>query len=81
MLLDLASICWTQCPTLSSSSCREACKKEPTNATLLDAYSCLLAEVEDAQAVPALLRAIEVAPHSGHEKYMYLAQVSGATMM
>jgi len=54
---------------------RLAVKMEPTNAALLDAYACLLAEVEDGGAPAALLKAVEVAPQSGHEKYMYLAQV------
>lgn len=52
-------------------------KLEPTNAALLDAYACLLAELEDDGAAAALQQAVAAAPHSGHEKYMYLAQVRG----
>lgn len=47
----------------------------PADAALLDAYGCLLAEVEDPGALTALQQAVEAAPQSGHEKYMYLAQV------
>lgn len=54
---------------------RLAVKLEPTNPSLLDAYAALLAEVEDPGALVALRHAVEAAPQSGHEKYMYLAQV------
>ncbi|KAF5838153.1 hypothetical protein DUNSADRAFT_3348 [Dunaliella salina] len=52
-----------------------AVKLEPANAALLDAYACLLAEVEDPGALTALQQAVEASPQSGHEKYMYLAQL------
>ncbi|GFH22265.1 uncharacterized protein HaLaN_19706, partial [Haematococcus lacustris] len=54
---------------------RKATALEPQNASIIDAYASLLAELGDDSAKAALEQAIRIAPSSGHEKYMYLAQL------
>jgi len=57
---------------------REAAEREPENLEALDAYGSLLAEVGRVEEAVAVLRgAVELAPDSGFEKYMYLGQVRG----
>jgi Flp pilus assembly protein TadD len=54
---------------------QQAVRLEPQNVHLADAFACLLAELGDDGAQVALEHAIQLAPESGYEKYMYLAQV------
>lgn len=57
------------------SALKRAIKIEPNNSALWDVYASLLADLDDPGAKEALMHAVAVAPQSGFEKYMYLAQV------
>eukprot|EP01024_Parvocaulis_polyphysoides_P039208 TRINITY_DN353_c0_g1_i5.p1 TRINITY_DN353_c0_g1~~TRINITY_DN353_c0_g1_i5.p1 ORF type:complete len:356 (-),score=90.09 TRINITY_DN353_c0_g1_i5:963-2030(-) len=62
-------------------NCAESCFERaaglaPSNHTILEAYGSLLAEIgKRDKAAEVLLQAVEVAPNTGFEKYMYLGQL------
>ncbi|KAG1672225.1 hypothetical protein FOA52_002926 [Chlamydomonas sp. UWO 241] len=60
----------------AADALKRACKLEPENIMLLEAYGSLLAEMGDCeQATVVLQRCVALSPDAGHEKYMYLGQL------
>eukprot|EP01026_Neomeris_dumetosa_P055628 TRINITY_DN50655_c0_g1_i1.p2 TRINITY_DN50655_c0_g1~~TRINITY_DN50655_c0_g1_i1.p2 ORF type:complete len:194 (-),score=35.94 TRINITY_DN50655_c0_g1_i1:475-1017(-) len=66
----------------SAESCFEkASILAPSNGRILEAYGSLLAELgKGDKATEILMRAVEVSPDKGFEKYMYLGQIMEGEM-
>ena len=62
---------------LALKFCDKALKMDPSNARVIETSACVYAETGDTDKAKAYFsKAAEVNPDNGHEKYMYLGQMS-----
>ena len=63
---------------LALKFCEKAIELDPDNAKVIETSACVCAEAGDMErSKKYFLKAVEMNPDKGHEKYMYLGQMSG----